>query len=174
LKELSVDERDFTEMIREMGFRLKDIAAITPADVIFESRAIDMRRIRSKRGHKRPLPLSPRAWSILSRRARGKGKTARLFPFTRSHVRHAFQRACARLGIRDLWLYDLKSTFVTEKFREGWPEKIIQEFTGNKTPGTFRRYQRPTDDDLRRFIGAKRRRSGNKRRGRLQETPVTY
>lgn len=152
LRALKPDDRDFAEMIREMGFRPKDIHAITPADIDFPNQAIRMDRIRSKFGHKRPLPLSARAWAILSRRSKGLDKHALLFPFSRHRIRTAFDRAAKGVGITDLWLYDLKATFCTEKLRDRWPREVIMEFTGHKTESAFRRYVRPTAEDLRAYI----------------------
>lgn len=161
LKMLRQGDRDFAEIIREMGFRPKDVHAITPADLDMRNKAIDMGRIRSKHGHKRPLPLSPRAWAILSRRARTKTPHELLFPFTRHRIRTAWKRACDRLGIRDLWLYDLRATFVTAKLREGWPVKFVREFSGHRT-NTIERYVRPTMEDLKAFIAPDRQRAGHR------------
>jgi len=158
LRALKPDDRDFAEIIREMGFRPKDIHAITPADIDFANEAINMKRIRSKFGHKRPLPLSARAWAILSRRSNGLDPHALLFPFSRHRIRTAFMRTAKALGINDLWLYDLKATFATEKQRLGWPDKIIMEFLGHKTAKAFSRYTRPTIEDLRAFIRPPKRR----------------
>lgn len=169
LAKLNPDNRDFCIIIREMGFRFKDIFRITPADLDFENRGIHMERIRSKHGRKRSLPASPNVWGILSRRAEGKQSNQRLFQFTRGQATKAFERACAQLKIHGLWLYDLKATFISEKLREGWSHKTIQEFTGHRSLAAFGRYDRPSDDDLRKFIGADgasktnlRQRHGNK------------
>ncbi|HEX9442969.1 MAG TPA: hypothetical protein VGA73_02570 [Candidatus Binatia bacterium] len=81
-------------------------------------------------------------------------------------VRRLFERRREQLGIRDLRLYDLKAKFVTEKIREGRQE-ILMEYPGNKT---FRRYERPTADDLRALIGVERSRIGNGRFRRFSES----
>lgn len=161
LAELGPDDRDFAEIVREMGFRPAEVLEVTPAD-LRPNKTVDMERIRKKRGIKRTLPLSPRAWSILSRRAKDKGPTDRLFPFSRHQARTAFDRACKKLGIQGLWLYDLKATFYTEKLRQGWPEKVIQQFTGHRSQAAARRYARPTEEHLRDFMQPKRRQTDPK------------
>lgn len=142
---------DVVEVLYEMGFRVGEVLKIQPRDLIPAARAIDMRRIRFKHGLRRPLPLTPRAWVILSRRAASRPATAPLYTLTNNNVHWAFKRACEMLKIKGLWVHDLRATFATEKERQGWPRKIIMEFTGHRTEYAFRRYSRPTMADLEAF-----------------------
>ncbi len=159
---LDKDRRQASEIILEMGFRLAEVLEITPADLGPDCQSIDMTRIRKKRGLRYELPLSQRARAILMERSRDKDEDEKLFNFTRHQWHSTFARACKELGIRGLWLYDLKATFATAKQREGWPDKIVMAFTGHKSAYAFRRYSRPTADDLRQFIRSPRLRNGNK------------
>lgn len=161
---LSAVARDICEIVREMGFRPRDILSMTPADVDLKGNAIHMRRIRTKFGHKRPLPMGPKTQTILAKRAKGKAPDARLFPIAQRTLQRQFQQAREQLNVRDLWLYDLKATFVTTKQRAGYADKLIKEFTGHRSANAFARYSRPSDDDLKAFIGAKRQRIGSDRK----------
>lgn len=69
------------------------------------------------------------------------------------------------IKLQRLWAHDLRATFVTEKERQGWPRKLIREFSGHRSEIIFNRYSRPTLDDLRAFIGDSRhegQRGGNR------------
>ena len=110
-----------------------------------------MRRIRRKGGLKDRLPLSSRAREILEERV-GKGRV--LIQVHRRWVSGQFQRACGELGIKGLTLHDLRGTFVSRKLRERWDRELIKAFTGHRDDEAFRRYSRPTLEDLRSLIGA--------------------
>lgn len=154
------DVRDVVALLKETGFRVGEVLALEPRDLRPAAQAVEMRRIRSKGGLTRPLPMSPTAWRILSARA----SSSRLFAgVSRFMVYDHFQRACRENGIVGLWVHDIRGTFVTEKERAGWPPKIIMEYTGHRSRKVFDRYSRPTDDDLRAFIGAKRQRHGSEK-----------
>ena len=62
----------------------------------------------------------------------------------------------ARLGrklkVDGLWLHDLRASFVTRKMREGRDRELIKMFTGHRTDHAFRRYSRPTLEDLKAVI----------------------
>lgn len=158
------DVRDVVELLKETGFRVGEVLALAPMDLQPTAQAIDMRRIRSKGGLTRPLPMSPTAWRIIAARSEGHAAKQRLFEgLSRFMVYDHFQRACRENDIHGLWVHDIRGTFVTEKERAGWPRKIICEFTGHHSEMIFNRYSRPTDDDLRAFIGAKRQRHGSEK-----------
>jgi len=114
---------------------------------------IDMAGIRKKAGLRRPLPLSKRAGQILMARARKRKARDSLFHITRYQVSWDFRAACKGQGITGLWIHDLRGTFATRKLRDGWDRELIKQFTGHRSDYAFRRYSRPTLDDLRRFIG---------------------
>lgn len=153
LKKLEPEIRDVVEVLWETGFRLGEVLKLAPIDLYEREKAIHIRRVREKGGLMSMLPMSARAWTILSMRAKGKAATAKLFEPTRYMVRWHFRAACMKLGITELWVHDLRATFATKKERQGWPRKSIREFTGHRTDYAFNRYSRPTIDDLRRFIG---------------------
>lgn len=156
------DVCDVVVLLKENGFRMNEVLKLTPADLQPKAQAIDMNRIRSKGGLKRPLPQSHKAWRILAARSEGKSRNQLLFNgISKDVVYGHFQRVCKKHGIDDLWVHDLRGTFVTEKERQGWPQKIITEYTGHRSRKIFDRYSRPTNDDLIAFIRGKGRPMGN-------------
>lgn len=158
--------RDVVILLRETGFRVGEVLRLAPRHLDAAKWSIDMKEIREKEGLKRPLPQSQTVWRILAAYADGKDSNAPLFDFSRFVVQKQFQRACAELGIKGLWVHDLRATFATEKERQGWPRKLIMEYTGHRQETIFRRYSRPTDDDLMAFVG---RHNGNGRNHRLKK-----
>ncbi len=61
----------------------------------------------------------------------------------------AFKTACRNAGLPDLHFHGLRHTFVTRKVREGWDYKRIMAITGHKTFAVFRRYNNPTEEDIK-------------------------
>lgn len=164
------DAADAIEILYEMGFRVGEVLKIQPRDIDTANKALEMRRIRLKSGLRRPLPLTPRAWEILARRAKGKAAATPLFALTSNSLRWSFIRACAMLKIEGLWVHDLRATFATEKERRRWPRNIIMEYTGHRTEYAFRRYSRPTLEDLRAFAsGNGMVKSGNPRLNEMRK-----
>ena len=153
LKGLKGEVRDVVEILWEMGFRVSEVLDIRAGDLDVRRGMIDTARIRLKGGLKRPLPWSERAGGILRARARNRKVGDSLFNVTRYQVSWDFRAVCKAQGIMGLWLHDLRSTFATRKLRDGWDRELIKQFTGHRSDYAFRRYSRPTLDDLRRFIG---------------------
>ena len=174
LKAVEPKVRDCIEILWETGFRVGEVLKLTPANLDYRNRGVNVAGIRQKGGLKRVLPMSARAWQILALRAKGRPRDARLFDFTRHVVHWHFVSACQAAKISGLWVHDLRATFATEKERQGWPRKLIREYTGHRTEYAFNRYSRPTVDDLRAFIGLKDQRIINRHPSRIRKHAVTY
>lgn len=155
LKRLKGQVKDVVELLWEMGFRLSEVLSIELRDLDTRSALIHLSRIRSKKGLRRDLPLSKKALDIFLARSQGKrAGGSRIFTVDRFRVAKAFRTACKELDIRGLWVHDLRGTFITRKLREGWDREFVKQYTGHRTDNAFKRYIRPTEDDLRRFINS--------------------
>ena len=152
LTKLSGESRDVVEVLWEMGFRVSEVLEIQVGDLDLAQGVIDMARLRKKRGIRTQVPLSPRALEILSEKAKGKKTDQAVFRVDRDFTTRRFQRACQDLGITGLWLHDLRASFVTRKMREGRDRELIKMFTGHRTDHAFRRYSRPTLEDLKQVV----------------------
>ena len=99
---------------------------------------------RSKNGRPKRLPLAEQSIAAL-RRLPSFGCDEYLFPADRGNVRFAgkqlhlwdirkpFQAACARAGIKDLRIHDLRHMATTILFLSGIPKAIIRKLTGHRS-----------------------------------------
>jgi integrase len=99
---------------------------------------------RSKNGRAKRLLLAREAIEAL-RRLPSYGQDEYVFPADRANVRFRgkqahiwdlrkpFQAACARAGIQDLRIHDLRHMATTILFLEGVPEAIIRKLTGHRS-----------------------------------------
>jgi integrase len=66
--------------------------------------------------------------------------------------RRAFKSACDAAGLQDVWVHDLRRSFVTHARRAGVPESVVMRMSGHKTAAVFRRYNIVEDEDLKAAV----------------------
>jgi integrase len=64
-------------------------------------------------------------------------------------IRHSFQDACKKAGIKDFHFHDLRHTFNTNMRKAGVDRSVIMKITGHKTMAMFERYNTVDSDDAR-------------------------
>lgn len=64
-------------------------------------------------------------------------------------IRNAFNRACAKAGVRDFRIHDLRHTFNTNMRKAGVDRSVIMKITGHKTTAMFDRYNTVDSEDAR-------------------------
>ena len=65
------------------------------------------------------------------------------------NIRHSFQGACKKAGIKDFRFHDLRHTFNTNMRKAGVDRSVIMKITGHKTMAMFERYNTVDSDDAR-------------------------
>jgi len=64
-------------------------------------------------------------------------------------IKHSFQDACKKAGIKDFRFHDLRHTFNTNMRKAGVDRSVIMKITGHKTMAMFERYNTVDSDDAR-------------------------
>lgn len=92
---------------------------------------------KTKNGHARFVPLSPRAVDVLRVLPRA---DPRVLPLTSNAVRLAWRRLRLRAGVDDIRLHDLRAQCATDKLLEGWSVAEVQVQTGHRDAGVLLEY----------------------------------
>jgi integrase len=119
----------------ETGMRRGELLSIRWKDV--DQTAPTIRILKTKNGHPRTIPLTPKAVEILS--SLGK-KDERVFPVTPNAVRLAWGRLRKRAGLEDLRLHDLRHEAVSRFFEYGLTVPEVALISGHKDPRMLSRY----------------------------------
>jgi integrase len=119
----------------ETGMRRGELLSIRWKDVDQTARTI--RILKTKNGHPRTIPLTPKAVEILSSLDR---KDERVFPVTPNAVRLAWERLRRRAGLEDLRLHDLRHEAVSRFFEYGLTVPEVALISGHRDPRMLSRY----------------------------------
>lgn len=119
----------------ETGMRRGELLSIRWKDVDLSGPTI--RILKTKNGHPRTIPLTPKAVEILSLLER---KDDRVFPVTPNAVRLAWERLRKRAGLEDLRLHDLRHEAVSRFFEYGLTVPEVALISGHRDPRMLSRY----------------------------------
>lgn len=119
----------------ETGMRRGELLSIRWKDV--DLTAPTVRILKTKNGHPRTIPLTPKAVEILSLLER---KDERVFPVTPNAVRLAWERLRKRAGLEDLRLHDLRHEAVSRFFEYGLTVPEVALISGHRDPRMLSRY----------------------------------
>jgi integrase len=119
----------------ETGMRRGELLSIRWKDVDQTARTI--RILKTKNGHPRTIPLTPKAIEVLSSLER---KDERVFPVTPNAVRLAWERLRRRAGLEDLRLHDLRHEAVSRFFEYGLTVPEVALISGHRDPRMLSRY----------------------------------
>jgi integrase len=119
----------------ETGMRRGELLSIRWKDV--DMSAPTIRILKTKNGHPRTIPLTPKAVEILSSMARTE---ERVFPVTPNAVRLAWERLRRRAGLEDLRLHDLRHEAVSRFFEYGLTVPEVALISGHRDPRMLSRY----------------------------------
>jgi len=131
------------------GMRRAEISNLKWSDVNFIERVIRLNAGETKNDSAREIPITDELKALLEnqfvkRDPRCPFVCFRLDP--RRNVlpigdfRKVWKNRCAKLGIGDLRLHDLRRTFITDAEDAGAPRHEIMKITGHKTESVYRRY----------------------------------
>jgi integrase len=119
----------------ETGMRRGELLSIRWKDVDQTTRTI--RILKTKNGHSRTVPLTPKAVEILASLEK---KDERVLPVTPNAVRLAWERLRKRAGIVDLRLHDLRHEAVSRFFEYGLTVPEVVLISGHRDPRMLSRY----------------------------------
>ena len=67
-------------------------------------------------------------------------------------IQGAAERARDAAGLSDIWVHDLRRSFVTLARRSGLPESVVARFSGHRTAAVFKRYNIVEEQDLKAAV----------------------
>ncbi len=143
------------EFAIETGMRRGEILALEWQEVHLFKRTA--RLPRTKNGHPRTVPLSPKAVAILERLIDVRDlKEARVFPITVNALKQAWVRAIARSGLIDLHFHDLRHEAISRFFEHGLSMPEVALISGHRDPRMLFRYTHLSAVDIARKLSGLR------------------
>jgi integrase len=127
--------RPLVALAIETGMRRGELLSIRWKDV--DLTAPTIRILKTKNGHPRTIPLTPKAVEVLASLAR---TDDRVFPITPNAVRLAWERLRKRAGLEDLRLHDLRHEAVSRFFEYGLTVPEVALISGHRDPRMLSRY----------------------------------
>ncbi len=67
-------------------------------------------------------------------------------------ARKLFIRARRKAGLENVWVHDLRRSFVTNARRRGVAESVVMRMSGHRTRNVFDRYNIVEDEDVRNAV----------------------
>lgn len=132
----------------ETGMRRGELLSIRWKDV--DLTAPTIRILKTKNGHPRTIPLTPKAVEILSSLER---MDERVFPVTPNAVRLAWERLRKRAGLQDLRLHDLRHEAVSRFFEYGLTVPEVALISGHRDPRMLARYTHLRPEKVAKAVG---------------------
>ena len=136
------------------GLAWSEVQLAEPGAFKTDSSQIVLRADRSKNGRARILPLRGELRAILIRAlARKSPHTDLVFHHRHRHrpladFRRAWRSACARAGVPDLLIHDLRRSAIRNFIRAGVRESVAMALSGHRTRAVFDRYTITDTADL--------------------------
>jgi integrase len=102
------------------------------------------------------IPLSPPACELLRRIRSGQDEAERfVFPSPRGpghivHFKRQWAAICAKAGIENLRIHDLRHSYASMAISAGWSLPVVGALLGHTLPSTTQRYAHLVDDVLKR------------------------
>ncbi len=150
--------RAFVLLAIDSGMRRTEIVKLRWSQVDEQGGLIHLHAAETKTREARSTILSDRALAAIAELPRGatwvftNPRTGRHYEPTA--VTQAFRKTMTDGGVtadgREIWLHDLRRSFVTNSRRSGIPESVIKAMTGHRTSSVFERYNIRDLSDLLR------------------------
>ena len=119
----------------ETGMRRGELLSIKWQNIDWKARTLDI--LKTKNGHPRTIPLTPKALETLSGLPTN---SERVFPVSSNAVRLAWGRLRTRAGVEDLRLHDLRHEAVSRFFELGLTTPEVALISGHRDPRMLQRY----------------------------------
>jgi integrase len=152
--ELTGDAQDIVVIAYHTGMRYSEIVMLEWNRVDFKNRLIHLRGVDTKNGEPRKVPfLSKEVDEVLVLRG-GNPRRIHGRVFGVKSIRNAFERACRKLGIKDLRIHDFRHTAATNMRKAGIDTTTIMKICGWKSVQMFLRYNEVDDSDIQKASAA--------------------
>lgn len=125
----------FIALAVETGMRRGELLSIRWQDIDLDGRTA--RILKTKNGHPRTIPLTPKAIEILLSLKRTED---RVFPVSPNALRLAWERLRVKAGVKDLRLHDLRHEAVSRFFELGLSVPEVALISGHRDLRMLSRY----------------------------------
>jgi integrase len=136
------------------GWRITAVCKLEWRDVHQAEGYFELRRENAKNKRSQRLPLIGELADIIqAAAARRQLSQPRVFhiegrPFRRESVWRAFKVACAKAGLPNKTVHDMRRAGARDLVRAGTSEDVAQKITGHRTRAVFARYNISADEDI--------------------------
>ena len=128
--------------------RISEITGLDWSRVDMKNGLIKLRKIDVKNNTPRTVPfLHQDVWEVFERLG-GNPRRIHGKVFCIKDIRSPFERACKKLGIRDLRIHDFRHTAATNMRKSGIATSVVMKICGWKSVQMFMRYDRVADEDI--------------------------
>lgn len=110
-----------------------------------------IRIVKSKNGEKRSIPMSNTLFNLF-KEMNVRDISGKVFPISKSSVRHAFDKVVEKVNLKDFWFHDLRHTFATRLVQNGVDLYKVKELLGHKTITMTMRYAHHYPESLRSSV----------------------
>lgn len=141
--------------------RISETTGLLAGDVNHEKKTCLVRDLKNSKGKgfNDTFPLLGRSYEIIQARLEVVGRDPKvlLFPWNEKSVGKRFTDACARLGIDDLHLHDLRHEGISRLFEMGYSVPEVQRVSLHRNPAVLlKTYTNLRPEDLHRGPAARR------------------
>lgn len=164
LSECSPHLKPIVHLAYVVGMRRGELLKLRRDQVDYQNKVIVLEAADTKTQEKREIPLDDEIIGMLRRVPQALGS-----PYVFSYkgkavgdIKTAFNRACARAGIKDFHFHDLRHCAVTNMRKAGVPDNVIMSITGHKTTAMFRRYDKVDRVDRQNGLALLKKYDSNK------------
>jgi integrase len=150
------DHQDACAVLIDTGLRPIELWQITGKDVVLNGKTGVVQVWDTKNEDPRAVPLTERAYDILTRRlGQLRKRTDRLFPYNNHWLEASWNKMRLRMGLNEdeeFTPYCMRHTFGTRLAKKGVPMRSIQMLMGHKTLQVTARYTNMAAVDLQDAI----------------------
>jgi integrase len=159
---------DFIRLAVNTGCRKGELLWLQWSQVDLGLRAIRLEAADTKTAESRGIPLNNEACEVLARRLAYRNEHCPSSPWVFGHrdgsritdIKKGFATACARAGLEDFRIHDLRHTFASWLVMDGAPLTEVRDLLGHTTIRMTERYAHLAPDNLRAAVARLDRRSG--------------
>ncbi|MCX6822354.1 MAG: tyrosine-type recombinase/integrase [Candidatus Aenigmarchaeota archaeon] len=110
-----------------------------------------IRVVKSKNGEKRSIPMSNTLFNVF-KGMNVRDISGRVFPISKSSIRHAFDKVVEKVNLEDFRFHDLRHSFATRLVQNGVDLYKVKELLGHKTITMTMRYAHHYPESLRSSV----------------------
>jgi integrase len=138
-------------LLWETGIRVGEALGLAWDNVDLEEGTA--RVVETKNGRPKTIPIPSDVLLELLALRSGASKRKPIFSVQYQTLRRDLRAAAREVGLEDVWIHDLRRSFITKKLSEGWDRALVAKVTGHRTPAVLERYFQPSMETLRKVVG---------------------